>query len=187
MTTERTLDKFFQCQRAEFTRKKTLYFWIKDCDDFRRSKLQNFLGLPTMVTNRIFSIYQLIARNLKWPPWDYLITMTAEIFFILLFTIIYSFASAIYFQNVISSNDLYTFWMTPSIPPVACNLMYGLFLNQKRRTFEYRIHWDINIWIKNSLEKDKWWCRMKQIFRGAVLIKNPIVQCQLCFVRRLLL
>ena len=81
MTTERTLDKFFQCQRAEFTRKKTLYFWIKDCDDFRRSKLQNFLGLPTMVTDRIFSIYQLIARNLKWPPWDYLITMTAEIFF----------------------------------------------------------------------------------------------------------
>ena len=77
---------FFQCQRAEFRKKETLFFWIKYCEKwlerlFRRSKLQNFLRLPTMVANRIFRYiptdrpeFQMTAEK-----WNYLITMTAGI------------------------------------------------------------------------------------------------------------
>ena len=40
-------------------------------------------------------------------------------------------------------------------------------------TFKYRIHWNISIRKKYSLQKNK--------------IKKPIVQCQLCFVQGLIL
>ena len=63
--TERWL---FQCQRAEFRRKKTLYFWIKYkavLDDLNCKIF--FVSQPWWPT-RFLGIYQLAARNLKWPP-----------------------------------------------------------------------------------------------------------------------
>ena len=90
------------------------------------------------------------------------------------------------FSTLSLCTNLYPFWMTPTPPflQLRTYLMDGLFLNQKTIK-NIRISYSLKykLWEKSCLRKNKWQCRMKQIFRGAVLIKKPILKCQLCFCK----
>ena len=67
------------------------------------------------------------------------------------------------------------------------NSVFGHFSRSERLLVEYRIHWNINIWKNKVLyEKINGSLGWNKHSGEAALIKNPVIQCQLCFAQELL-
>ena len=72
-------------------------------------------------------------------------------FFILFFFIFVVFIFIFYYWQWQANIHLHTSWISPSIPPVVFVLSGWLFPQPKKRTFEYRIHWKVNIRRKRNI------------------------------------
>ena len=84
--------------------------------------------------------------------------------------------------------QLYPFWMIRPILPTVAYVLHWWPLSQpkniERHSYSLKHKY---LKKKISLRKNKWQCRIKKTFRWEALIKTPLIKCQLCMVRELLL